>query len=101
MSKGRRIKRDSSRYRWAVMPESGIAKFTSPIKATLNGQIGSRGVRENKMLHYTIVFFVIALIAAVLGFGGISGLAATIAQVCFLIFLVMAILSMFAKRRVL
>ena len=28
------------------------------------------------MLHYAVVFFVIAIIAAVLGFGGIAGSAA-------------------------
>lgn len=30
------------------------------------------------MLHYAIVFFVIALIAAVLGFNGVAGLSANI-----------------------
>jgi uncharacterized membrane protein YtjA (UPF0391 family) len=30
------------------------------------------------MLHYALVFFVIALIAAVLGFGGVAGLSAEI-----------------------
>jgi len=30
------------------------------------------------MLHYAVVFFVIALIAAVLGFGGIAGMSAQI-----------------------
>lgn len=30
------------------------------------------------MLHYAIVFFVIALIAAVLGFRGVAGLSANI-----------------------
>ena len=33
------------------------------------------------MLHYSIVFFIIAIIAAVLGFGGIAGSAAGIAKI--------------------
>ena len=35
------------------------------------------------MLHYAVVFFVIAIIAAVLGFGGIAGSAAGIAKILF------------------
>jgi uncharacterized membrane protein YtjA (UPF0391 family) len=45
------------------------------------------------MLHYAVVFFVIALIAAVLGFGGIAAGAAGIAQVLFVVFLIMAVVS--------
>ena len=46
------------------------------------------------MLHYTVVFFIIAIIAAVLGFGVIAGTAALIAKICFFVFLVVAIVSM-------
>ncbi len=49
------------------------------------------------MLHYALVFLVVAIIAAVLGFGTLSGLAATIAKVCFFIFLVVALLSFLKK----
>ena len=45
------------------------------------------------MLHYAVVFFVIALIAAVFGFGGIASSAVGIAQILFLIFLVLAVAS--------
>ncbi len=45
------------------------------------------------MLHYAVVFFVIALISAVLGFGGIAAGAAGIAKILFGVFLVMAIVS--------
>ena len=45
------------------------------------------------MLHYAVVFLVIALIAAVFGFGGIAASAVGIAQVLFFVFLVMAVLS--------
>jgi uncharacterized membrane protein YtjA (UPF0391 family) len=48
------------------------------------------------MLHYAVVFFVIALIAAVLGFGGIAGLSAQIGwifAVLPVVFLTVALLS--------
>jgi uncharacterized membrane protein YtjA (UPF0391 family) len=43
------------------------------------------------MLHYAVVFFVIALIAAVFGFGGLAAGAAGIAKVLFFVFVIMAV----------
>jgi uncharacterized membrane protein YtjA (UPF0391 family) len=45
------------------------------------------------MLHYAVVFFVIALIAAVFGFTGIAASATGIAKVLFFCFLVLAIVG--------
>jgi uncharacterized membrane protein YtjA (UPF0391 family) len=45
---------------------------------------------ESTMLHYAVVFFVIALIAAVFGFGGIAAGAAEIAKILFFIFIIIA-----------
>ncbi|MEC5386455.1 DUF1328 domain-containing protein [Uliginosibacterium sp. H3] len=45
------------------------------------------------MLHYAVVFLVVAIIAAVLGFGVIAGTAAWIAKVCFIVFLIMALVA--------
>lgn len=48
------------------------------------------------MLHYAVVFFVIALIAALLGFRGVAGLSAEIGwlfAVIAVVFLVVALLS--------
>jgi len=42
------------------------------------------------MLHYALVFFVIALIAAVFGFGGIAAGAVEIAKILFFLLLVIA-----------
>lgn len=44
--------------------------------------------RENVMLRWSVLFFVIALIAAVLGFGGIADGATEIARILFFVFLV-------------
>lgn len=45
------------------------------------------------MLHYSVVFLVIALIAAIFGFGGIAAGAVEIAKILFFIFAAMAIIS--------
>jgi len=46
------------------------------------------------MLHYAVVFLVIALIAALFGFGGIATGAVEIAKVLFFIFLVLFVVSL-------
>jgi len=46
------------------------------------------------MLHYAVVFFVIALIAAVFGFGGIAAGAVEIAKVLFFIFLAITLITL-------
>ena len=46
-----------------------------------------------EMLHYAVVFFIIAIIAAVLGFGGLAAGAAGIAKVLFFVFLVLALIT--------
>ncbi len=51
------------------------------------------------MLHYAVVFFIVALIAAFFGFGGIAMDAAWIAKVLFVVFLVLAAVSLLAGRR--
>ena len=52
------------------------------------------------MLHYAVVFFVIALIAAVFGFGGIAAGAAGIAKILFVVFIILAIASfLFGRNR--
>jgi uncharacterized membrane protein YtjA (UPF0391 family) len=49
------------------------------------------------MLHYAVIFLIVAIIAAVLGFGFIAGTAALIAKVCFFVFLILAVLSLFRR----
>ena len=52
------------------------------------------------MLRWSVIFFVIALVAALFGFGGIAGDAAGIARILFVAFLVIAALSFLFGRRV-
>lgn len=55
------------------------------------------------MLHYALVFLVIAIIAAIFGFGGIAGTASSIAVTLFWIAIVIAVVmfiwNMVAGRR--
>ena len=51
-------------------------------------------VERTNMLHYALVFFIIALIAALFGFGGIAAGAAEIAKVLFFIFAVLFLVSL-------
>jgi uncharacterized membrane protein YtjA (UPF0391 family) len=51
------------------------------------------------MLHWSLVFLVVAIIAAVLGFGTLAGAAATIAKVCFVLFLIVWLVSLLTTRR--
>jgi uncharacterized membrane protein YtjA (UPF0391 family) len=51
------------------------------------------------MLHYALVFLVIALIAGILGFTGIAGASAGIAKVLFIVFVILFVISVIFNRR--
>jgi uncharacterized membrane protein YtjA (UPF0391 family) len=51
------------------------------------------------MLHYSIVFLLVAIVAAFLGFGLVAGTAALLAKICFVVFLVLFIASLLTGRR--
>jgi uncharacterized membrane protein YtjA (UPF0391 family) len=53
--------------------------------------------KEGTMLHWAVIFFVVALIAAVFGFGGIAAGAAGIGKILFVAFLLMAVISLVAN----
>ena len=46
------------------------------------------------MLHWALVFLVLALVAALLGFGGLAASFASIGKVLFFIFLVLFLVSL-------
>jgi uncharacterized membrane protein YtjA (UPF0391 family) len=68
-----------------AMPDATTRSLTAPVEPI--------SIQEPPMLHYAVVFFVIALIAAVFGFGGIAASAAGIAKILFVVFAVMALVS--------
>jgi uncharacterized membrane protein YtjA (UPF0391 family) len=51
------------------------------------------------MLHYSLVFLIVAIIAAVLGFSGIAGTATWIAKVLFFVFLVVWLIAFITGRK--
>jgi uncharacterized membrane protein YtjA (UPF0391 family) len=59
-------------------------------------RISRQGKETSAMLHFAIVFFVIAVIAALFGFGGIAAGAVEIAKVLFFIFLLLFVVSLLA-----
>lgn len=61
-----------------------------------NGPAVCHSYKENDMLRWALIFFVVALLAALFGFGGIAGTAAGIAKVLFIAFLVIAALALIA-----
>lgn len=46
------------------------------------------------LLHYAVVFLVVALISAALGFGGVAGVAVDAAKLLFWVFLVLFVVSL-------
>jgi uncharacterized membrane protein YtjA (UPF0391 family) len=51
------------------------------------------------MLHWSIVFLVIALVAGVLGFTGIAGASMGIAKILFFVFLAVWLVVLLAVRK--
>jgi len=67
---------------------------------TLAGKLHFPWPEDKTMLHWSLVFLVIAIIAALLGFGGIAGAAAGIAKILFVIFLVIWLLALVTRRSI-
>jgi uncharacterized membrane protein YtjA (UPF0391 family) len=73
-----------------MLPPVGL--HDTPSIATLEC-VANKFQQEHVMLHYAVVFLVVALIAAVFGFGGIAAGAVEIAKILFFIFAFMAIVT--------
>jgi DNA-binding transcriptional LysR family regulator/uncharacterized membrane protein YtjA (UPF0391 family) len=82
---------------WGLVLHAGPGSSDSavPIRAPTLAPTGPADPPpEHTMLHYALVFFVIAVIAALLGFGGIAAGAAGIAKLLALVFIVLALVSL-------
>jgi uncharacterized membrane protein YtjA (UPF0391 family) len=64
------------------------------------GRSGSSWRIEN-MLHYALVFLVVAIIAAVLGVSGVAAMATNIAYILFVVALVLFVVHLLTGRRTL
>jgi uncharacterized membrane protein YtjA (UPF0391 family) len=49
------------------------------------------------LLHYALVFLVVALIAAAVGFGGVAGVAMEGARLLFWVFIILFVVSLVAS----
>ena len=88
---------------------SGDKISLSPVKAFV-GPVGVEGglnvqdkaclKGDRLMLHYTLVFAILAIFAAFLGFGGLAVSFAEVARILFMLFLVLFIASLIMGRRV-
>src|ERR1051325_9658816 len=93
----------SSNFSWvACRPSHHKPVGTGP--AGLNPHIGSQSASllaggRIDMLHYSLVFLIIALIAGFLGFGGVAGAAVGIAKILFFVFLVIWLITFLTGRR--
>jgi uncharacterized membrane protein YtjA (UPF0391 family) len=80
----------SARYQGAIEPLPKLNANTAKRFQIIEGK---------SMLHYAIVFLVIAIIAAIFGFTGIAGTSAWIAHVLFVLFLVLFVISLIFRGR--
>jgi uncharacterized membrane protein YtjA (UPF0391 family) len=79
--------------------ERPIGRFV--IKVQLGHRFCARGAKSREMhmgnlLHYALVFLVVALIAAAVGFGGVAGFAMEAARLLFWVFIVLFVISLVA-----
>jgi uncharacterized membrane protein YtjA (UPF0391 family) len=56
----------------------------------------SGGSEVGNLLHYAIVFLVVALVAAALGFGGVAGTAMEGARILFWVAIILFVISLIA-----
>jgi|SRR5262245_9640340 uncharacterized membrane protein YtjA (UPF0391 family) len=62
------------------------------------GAISEEALMANfGLLHYAIVFLVVAVIAAAVGFGGVAGIAMEGARLLFWVFIVLFVVSLIAS----
>jgi uncharacterized membrane protein YtjA (UPF0391 family) len=69
--------------------EAGKRALTPRVKFTTEVNMGS-------LLHYAIVFLIVAIIAAFFGFGGVAGTAMEGARILFWVALVLFVISAIA-----
>lgn len=46
------------------------------------------------LLHYAVIFLVVALVAAAIGFGGVAGVAMEGARLLFWVFIILAVITL-------
>jgi uncharacterized membrane protein YtjA (UPF0391 family) len=74
--------------------------FVAPNPSRTDTPLDGYGIASVRgMLHWSLIFLVIALIAGLLGFTGIAGAAMGIAKILFFVFLIIWLVVFFVIRR--
>lgn len=68
--------------------KGGVVRFKIPLHNSHPLKSG-----ESLMLGWSLLFFIVALVAGILGFTGIAGTAVGIAKILFFVFLVLLVVS--------
>jgi len=63
------------------------------LASSTGGQYAIKESRMGNLLHYAIVFLIVALVAAFLGFGGVAGTAMEGARILFWVAIVLFVVS--------
>eukprot|EP01037_Dinobryon_pediforme_P002944 gene2944-2985_t len=78
---------------WRACAAAACARYRAPGFGATRSAGKPATHKEMEMLHYAVVFLVIALIAALFGFGGIAAGAVGIAKILFFVFVIMAVVT--------
>jgi uncharacterized membrane protein YtjA (UPF0391 family) len=74
----------------------GVLIAAFPLQGTCRGSATTSEIAMGNLLHYAIVFLVVALVAAAVGFGGVAGFAMDAARLLFWVFIVLFVVSLVA-----
>jgi uncharacterized membrane protein YtjA (UPF0391 family) len=80
---------------WNLQAAQRVFEATIKIGAVQSSPI-SGDANMGNLLHYALVFLVVALIAAAVGFGGVAGFAMEAARLLFWVFIVLFVISLVA-----
>ena len=69
--------------------------FSRDIAVRFSRQLEKKG--NIPMLHYALVFFILALVAGLFGFGGVASASAGIAQILFFLFLILFAVTVISR----
>jgi uncharacterized membrane protein YtjA (UPF0391 family) len=79
-------------------PGTGVARaaFCTGNLSCALGVAHEKEMIVGNLLHYALVFLVVALVAAAVGFGGVAGFAMEAARLLFWVFIILFVISLVA-----
>jgi uncharacterized membrane protein YtjA (UPF0391 family) len=85
-----------------MQPLASLNGTIAQVRRFVARKVGDRRAAEDSvgnfgLLHYAIIFLVVALVAAAVGFGGVAGVAMEGARLLFWIFIVLFVVSLVAS----